>query len=111
VTGVVQAVWQGDAYRTGAAITLNVPCNRTPQLQRGDKYDSTSGAVDARVVMQAASACVHIRRNGELYWSMGAERKGPCAGTTGYTPLDTPALRLDRSAASVMRSQPRQFSV
>jgi hypothetical protein len=94
VSGVVEAVWQGDAYQAGDDVTVRVACNSTPQLQGGDKYDG-AGAVDPRVVMQAARACVHIRRNGQLFWSVGGRRPGPCDHTTGYTPLDPPPLRLD----------------
>jgi hypothetical protein len=100
VTGVVEGVWRGDAYSPGDHVTLKVPCNSTPRLQRGDKYDSTSGAVDLRTVMQATRACVHIRRSGQLFWGGGdGRRSGPCSSTTGYTPLDPRVLRLHPSEA------------
>jgi hypothetical protein len=94
VTGVVEAVWQGDAYRPGDDVTLKVPCNAAPRLGRGDRYDGKSDGIDPRVVIRSTRACVHIRRSGELFWGSGYRRQGPCDSTSGYTPLDPPPLRV-----------------
>jgi hypothetical protein len=101
VSGVVEVVWQGDGYRAGDDVTVSVPCNSAPWLQRGDKYDGASGGVDPRTLMQATRACVHIRRNGQLFWGVGGRRAGPCDSTTGYTPLDPPPQRLRPSSAAL----------
>jgi hypothetical protein len=102
VSGVVEVVWQGDAYRAGDDVTVRVPCNFTPRLQGGDKYDGAPpGGVDPRAVMQATRACVHIRRNGQLAWSVGGRRAGACYNTTGYTPLDPLPLRLRPPSAAL----------
>jgi hypothetical protein len=98
VTGVVEAVWLGDAYRPGADVTVRVPCRSSARLDR-DVFPTGGVGIDPRLVMRATRACLHVRRNGDLVWTGGGRRPGPCSDTAGYTPLDPGLLRLDPPGA------------
>lgn len=97
VTGVIEVVWRSDLFQPGAELTVTAPCGSSVPLDRG-RGPLAPAAIDPRVVMQATRACVHLRRSGELAWTDGGRRPGPCSFTSGYTPLDPPRLLLDPSS-------------
>lgn len=87
VTGVVDKVWEGSAYRTGQPLLLSVPCASYGLIPANARVDGIV-PVNVRSLQQSHHGMARLTNDGALLWQDGGRSYGNWGQVAGYRVLD-----------------------
>jgi hypothetical protein len=97
VTGIASRVWQGEAYRAGQPLFLNVPCAEYGLVPANVRMDGIV-PVNVRSLQQSGHGIARLGDDGALLWQGGAGRGyGLWGQVAGYRVLDPRMLPVTPS--------------
>jgi len=97
VTGMTSRVWQGENYRAGQPLFLNVPCAEYGLTLANARMDGIV-PVNVHSLQQSRHGIARLDGNGALLWQGGAGRGyGPWGQVAGYRVLDPRMLPVTPS--------------
>jgi hypothetical protein len=92
VGAVISKVWQGEAYRAGQALMLDVPCAHNTLIPANAWNDGFT-PVNVRTLQQSTHGIARLDDKGQLMWhSNGLQQYGMWGAVAGYRVLDVRML-------------------